>query len=576
MRWRITDFKGIATAEIDITPGHATVITGVNSSGKSSTIQSLLLAAQSLYDDGSIVLNGPLVRLGDAEDLVREGAESIGIGMLLDVDARGGGRGNTEGDPTATFELVATEDHATLRARKLTIAGPGFDSLPFVLARQNSRGRDVELALQATHQLGERDVLHVKSLLGNDSRQLRTYVAMQGLRPVVVVQLLDPEVVRSRYRKALAGWLAEEESASYRLDGSPAFTPSVVREFLRVLSDASDSELLRSVPLGEVLRAVTPMGLKRAWRELSQLAQTSVLDVAADYRARSPWAYLPVKGSLWGYRTHDGVLEGQLEEAMGDSYTALTLLSEALDEVSQRVQYLGPLRDEPRVVWNHWNELARGLPVGTRGEFSAAVLSRGDASLVDYRTPEGQGRIAPLSVAVNEWLAHLEIGDDVVARPQGKLGVGFDLQIDGHTRDLTSVGVGVSQALPLLVGLLKSPYRSVFIVEQPELHLHPAVQARIADFLLRARPDMSLIIETHSEAFITRIRRRAAEGVLRPEDVDITFVEPSRSGSIARRLGLTEFGDLNEWPEGFLSSSEEDIRQILRNNIERARGQINE
>ncbi|GAA2540716.1 hypothetical protein GCM10009860_21890 [Microbacterium mitrae] len=577
MRWQITDFKGIARADLDISPGHATVMTGVNSSGKSSTIQSLLLAAQSLYDDGPIVLNGPLVRLGDAEDLVREGAQSKSIGIQLSLESGYTARGGSPVVRVASYELVAAEDHATLRARKVTIDGPDFEGLPLVLARQNSRGSDVELALQATRQLGERDVLHVKSLLGDGSRQLRTYVAMQGLRPVVVVQLLNPEDVRTRYRKSLAGWLAEEDASLHRLDGSPAFTPSVVREFLRVLSEAAQSEQLENIPIHEILRsrAVTPMGLKRAWHELKDEDQERVLDVAAEYRSRSPWAFLTVKGSRWGYRMQEGVLEGQLEEAMGDSYVALTMLSDALDELSRRVQYLGPLRDEPRVVWNHWNELARGLPVGTRGEFSAAVLSRGDSSLVNYQTPAGEPRIAPLSVAVNQWLAHLEIGDDVVARPQGKLGVGFDLQINGQTRDLTSVGVGVSQALPLLVGLLRSPHASVFIVEQPELHLHPAVQARLADFLLRARPDVSLIVETHSEAFITRIRRRAAEGILRPHAVDITFVEPSAHGAIARKLGLTEFGDLDEWPAGFLSSAEEDIREILRKNIERSQGITN-
>ncbi|AYF98650.1 AAA family ATPase [Protaetiibacter intestinalis] len=575
MRWQITNFKGIARAEFDISPGHATVITGVNSSGKSSTIQSLLLTAQSLYDDGPIVLNGPLVRLGDAEDLVREGAESNSIGIRLNLDPARSARGPSDPEAQVSYELVSSEDHSTLRARRVTIERTEFSSEPFVLARQNSRGSDVELALQATRHFGECDVLHVKSLLGDDRRQLRTYVAMQGLRPVVVVQLLSPEAVRTRYRKAFAAWIAEDERVAHPLDGLGT-APSIARDFARVLSDVIQRDEFSESGLQDAVRSrgLTPSRLRRAMRELDASQRDAILDIAADQRARSPWVCLPVK-QLWSFRSmSDGVLEAQLEEILGDSYVALLLLSECLDDLSQRVQYLGPLRDEPRVVWNHWNELARGLPVGTRGEFSAAVLSRGDSALVSYRSPNGEPKMAPLSSAVNEWLAHLEIGDDVVARPRGKLGVGFDLQINGRTRDLTSVGVGVSQALPLLVGLLKSPQSSVFIVEQPELHLHPAVQARLADFLLRARPDMSVIVETHSEAFITRIRRRAAEGTLPLKDVDIAFVETSDSGSVARRLGLTEFGDLSEWPEGFLSSTEEDIREILRHNVERARGSL--
>ncbi|MFC6877539.1 AAA family ATPase, partial [Flavobacterium myungsuense] len=144
-------------------------------------------------------------------------------------------------------------------------------------------------------------------------------------------------------------------------------------------------------------------------------------------------------------------------------------------------------------------------------------------------------------------------------------------KLHGSVRDLTSVGVGVSQTLPLLVGLLTAPHNSIFIVEQPELHLHPAVQARLADFMLSARPDVAVVIETHSESFITRVRRRAAEEAIAVTDVDISFVEPHDGGSIARTLQLSEFGDLSEWPDGFLSSAEEDIREILKRNIMRSR-----
>jgi predicted ATPase len=573
--WQISDFKGIESAQLDIRPGKATILTGINSSGKSSTLQSLLLAAQSLYNEGPIVLNGPLVRLGDAQDLVREASSTGHIGIRLSVDTHFVDGALHDAPLTAEFQLVATEDRSSLRAKRITFASTNFPGQALELARANSRGSDVERALNATAYIGPREVLHVKSLLGSDNRQLRTYAVMQGLRPIGLVQLIAPGRVAGLYRDEFESMLSE---GSRKLHGSPrsGITPQVAREFYGLLSEADpDNEEIRDLSkrFGPA-RSGNPFRFDSIWGELTIAERTQAIDVAASVRARRAYSFLPLKGSVWGHGSVAiGLLESALGTTLGASYDALSALGDSLDELGRRVQYLGPLRDEPRVVWNLWNELAKGLPVGTRGEFSAAVLSRSANDGVRYCPPgETERTVDRLSTAVNQWLEYLQIGDRINARSRGKLGVGFELHLDGHVRDLTSVGVGVSQALPLLVGLLSAPENSVFIVEQPELHLHPAVQARLADFMLLARPDVTLIVETHSESFITRIRRRAAEGIISTSDVDITFVESHGGGATTRTLQLSEFGDLDEWPEGFLSSTEEDIRAILQMNIKRARG----
>ncbi|QIK83847.1 AAA family ATPase [Sanguibacter sp. HDW7] len=545
-------------------------MTGVNSSGKSSMIQSLLLMTQSLYNDTSCVLNGPLVRLGDAQDLVREGATSGSTQFSIGFDPQFLD-GGTHDRVRVDYELVATEDRSSLRARRVSVQSAAHSAHPLVLSQQNSRGSDVEQALQATHHLGQTEALHLKSLLGSEKLLLRTYVIHQGFRPVAVVQLMAPELVERRYASALEALLSGKyRSRSARI--SSGALPVAIRELSRLLSDAAANDPTKR-SLAEQFHEVrngNPYMFERIWNKLDLTLQAEAISTAAAQRKGRPFALLPIQGTLWGHGISPGVLEGSLEQKLGATYEVLRSINDILDRVAQRVQYLGPLRDEPRVVWNHWNELARGLPVGTRGEYSAAVLSRSGSNVVQYHPPEGGPTDATLSTAVNRWLTHLQIGEKVTARSRGKLGVGFDLRLGDSIRDLTSVGVGVSQALPLLVGLLSAPRGSIFIVEQPELHLHPAVQARLADFLLMARPDVALVVETHSEAFITRVRRRAAEGGIDVADVDIVFVEPHKTGSETRKLRLSEFGDLSEWPAGFLSSAEEDIRAILRMNIQRS------
>lgn len=126
------------------------------------------------------------------------------------------------------------------------------------------------------------------------------------------------------------------------------------------------------------------------------------------------------------------------------------------------------------------------------------------------------------------------------------------------------VGIGISQVLPVLVNALGSKNK-LLTIEQPELHLHPSLQAELGDvFINSALGDAQnqIIIETHSEHLILRLMRRIREtqdgtlpeGVPRitPEDVAILFVEPTEQGSMVRQIRLDEEGQLiDAWPGGF-------------------------
>lgn len=580
MLWQVDDFKGVRSAQLDTRSGKTTILTGVNSSGKSSIIQSLLLLAQSLHSEGPLVLNGPLVRLGEAADLVREASDGNAITINMELKADRNEELLHGRELHATFRLSPKQDGSTLRPTHIEITSGENSARPLVLEHAHSRTGDRNRAEDLLRGIGAVDALRLKSMIDGAPDHLRTYVILQGLRPIGVIQFKQPEALGDSYRRAIHSVLDGRQQAASEKSSNTSTSrvagATLINEFVSHASRAAGRS--KEHPARALLEkhgysrgSMPPHLLDRMWARLNQQEKDLLLDAAAQERQRRDFVFLPVRGSLWGHGSlADGLLEGILEVTLGDTYTALRAVENAMETLGERVQYLGPLRDEPRVVWNHWNELAKGLPVGTRGEYSAAVLSRARTTLVPYRSSEGTERVEPLNAAVNHWLAYLEIGETVSARSHGKLGVGLDLIVDGHTRDLTSVGVGVSQALPLVVGVLAAPRNSIFIIEQPELHLHPAVQARLADFLLTARPDMSLIIETHSDAFVTRMRRRVAEDQVAPEAVDIIFVEPGDGGSTARVLNVTEFGDLNEWPSGFLSSAEEDVRAILTANIVRS------
>ncbi len=129
---------------------------------------------------------------------------------------------------------------------------------------------------------------------------------------------------------------------------------------------------------------------------------------------------------------------------------------------------------------------------------------------------------------------------------------------------LQDVGVGTSQSLPVILEAYGQSNQMIAI-EQPELHLHPALQAELGDVFIESalgENKNTFLLETHSEHILLRIMKRmrqTAEGTLpegiapvRPDDVALLFVSPGSNGSMVQDIGLNERGELvKAWPGGF-------------------------
>ena len=171
-----------------------------------------------------------------------------------------------------------------------------------------------------------------------------------------------------------------------------------------------------------------------------------------------------------------------------------------------------------------------------------------------------------------DWLKHLGVAESYESIDRGRLGhelkVGLSNSDSRH--DLTHVGVGVSQVLPILVMCLLAYEGSTLVFEQPELHLHPKVQSLLGDFFLSmALCGRQLIIETHSEYLIDRLRLRMAAAP--PDDelnskAKIYFVEKEKTTgeSVFKEVVINEYGAIPDWPDGFFDQSQQQAAQILR------------
>lgn len=233
----------------------------------------------------------------------------------------------------------------------------------------------------------------------------------------------------------------------------------------------------------------------------------------------------------------------------------LAELQLAFEQLFTGVYYLGPLRDYPRRQYT-W---AGGRPsdMGRRGEraIDALLASRDPGSRM--KRPGRRNRVTVEEVVATS-LKELGLVDSFSVKPvapESSLYQVFLRRAPGVPPVLiTDVGFGVSQILPVLTLCYYVPEGSTIILEQPEIHLHPAVQASLADVLIDAMKtrQVQIILESHSEHLLTRLQRRIAEEQLLPSQAALYFCDMKPSGaSRITPLQLDMYGNITNWPEGF-------------------------
>jgi hypothetical protein len=251
----------------------------------------------------------------------------------------------------------------------------------------------------------------------------------------------------------------------------------------------------------------------------------------------------------------------------------------AADFLETGIRYLGPLREEPRAAYPDSPE-GDDTYVGPRGEFTASVLQLHGRRRVSVPTPDGKPpRPLQFIRAVNLWAEYFDVGQSFSVSDQARFGI----QMQVHQKDvqggldLTAVGTGVSQLLPVIVMCLLAPAGSLLLIEQPELHLNPRVQQRLADFLLViARSGRNLVVETHSEYLISRLRRHIAEDL---DDevqdlVGIYFAERQKGATTYNLVTTNEYGDIKDWPDGFFDQATDEAHAILSASVKKRRAKL--
>lgn len=484
-RFNFEGFKAFKDrVEVQIEP--ITVIAGVNSGGKSSILQALLLARQSLITpyrsatENTIVLEGELVKFPDFYDMVF-------------------------GKPPASSRRSF--------------------SLGFTI---NMPSRSIE------EEAGDAYRLKLDVQIKYDSVRQQSFI-QEAMLNIAPTESVTSSLTRITLRPDDNRW--------------------------KVIVDARGEQRTLSTDLMSFDRFIP------VWRDPSRRSQTRP----------------PASGSelliLINFSTNNLLFVD--DETLGRLF--INVVAPAMDVLREwlinRVFYIGPLRSPPQRAYLRSN--LDPLYLGPTGEYVVQQLADHWKDTTDFiELPDNLDEFHPskapiinvtLGHAVLDSLRLLSMEQLLSVRRKGEV---YEAGLGLHRRPeviaaLDQVGFGIGQILPIIALSLLSPPDSLLIFEQPEIHLHPRAQAGLADLLLiMARLGRRFLIETHSDHLINRLRLRAAQDAENQLEgqVNILFVRPpdaERSSATVEQAHINRYGEIDNWPTGFLAQTAIDTRQLM-------------
>lgn len=238
--------------------------------------------------------------------------------------------------------------------------------------------------------------------------------------------------------------------------------------------------------------------------------------------------------------------------------------------LNNKLAYLGPLREYPerRYVWAGENP----HDLGRKGEYAIAALLASKAGGFKI----GQGRGIPkkgIEAVIAQWLKKWGMIYSFEIRKIAENRKDYEVKVKRNETSpevlITEMGFGVSQLLPVIVLCYYMKEGSTIILEQPEIHLHPAVQAGLADLLIDVvkQRKLQIIVESHSEHLLRRLQRRMAEEKILSKDVRLYFCKTEGNKSKVEKLDIDLFGQITNWPNDFFGDSFGDIIEMTRSII---------
>ena len=544
----IENFKGIREPiRVELKP--ITLLFGPNSAGKSTIVQALhyareIFERQNLNPDRTL-LGGDSIDLGGFESLVHKHDTSLPIKFAFDLDL------NNEDLPTYSdgdIQYIGTD--------MLDNAGSAY--LLEIVSRVKKA--TVEVIVRWSMQLGKPYLsTYVVSTNGaqliaieSSPDALQVYISkINTFNPIFFDESVDPEEARE------AGIRFIEQA----MDGEP-----------------KADDFWGDIAISDIGAMLTPI-FQYMKLEQGVPGLTKPINIEGQKSSLPRWERnLIIDRTIWA----EGI-------EMEDQPNFIRLLSsltvgpgELIRDGLRKLCYVGPLREVPGR--NHKPATSPDNSRWSNGLAAYDILFLSDEAFInkvnDWLTREERLN-SGYSVEVKKYreleadhplmLALLQdriLDEDMNLRDQLlSMPVMRRLLIRDEARDIElapqDIGVGISQVLPVVVAALHHK-TGLVTIEQPELHIHPAFQVALGDLFVeqvREYPDLTFILETHSEHLMLRFLRRIRETgeneapenrTLKPDELSIYFIEQGETGIVCKSIRVDNDGDfIDRWPHGF-------------------------
>lgn len=531
------NYKAFENGVIEFKP--LTILLGANSVGKSSIIQLLLMLAQTANDKGTLSalqVNGSDVSCGSINNLFR--LKDTSNPIILDFKLK-------EDYLKEVVESLFNKVYGTLQVQYLRLSKLGSNEIATL-----PRGRHLIAHISESKE----NFVEVCNLLKEEYAQYTNNVDKSSIRSVlsknnnVFDECLETYTILNTIHSTISSHPGDffcRITISYNAASKSKTNILYLNDLEVYFFDGPNKKNILCLhiqkPLSQAVLSVSSdiVDISKLNLELSRKKKQIVNNVRSNI-----FSYFKESLDL------DYFLSVSKQSVSLTLDCVIKILSSVIYSIEQdinrdKINYVGPLRAYPQRYYlldrtRHTTSLDT-----SNGNEVATIIKNNDA----------------LKRMINDWLAHFKIQidiqtlDDLIHKLKIKYG---KLHLD-----ITDVGFGISQVLPVIAQGFFSQNETMTIIEQPEVHLHPKMQADLADlFIDIALPQdknkerthqKTLLIETHSEYILRRIRRRIAEGVIKNNDVGIYYIVRSNDNlntSIIKRIDISKTGAF-EWPEEF-------------------------
>lgn len=233
--------------------------------------------------------------------------------------------------------------------------------------------------------------------------------------------------------------------------------------------------------------------------------------------------------------------------------------------------YLGAERVGPRKTLPLLDQPESGTPLGTRGEHVLWFLGRrGGKEVPDALRFVDAAKIT-LVAQTTAWLGVVSPGVELQVDPVPDADLAlasyaFFRENSPPTRAFraTNVGFGLSYALPVIVALLAVDQDDLVIIENPEAHLHPVGQTKLAELAAKAAAaGAQVILETHSDHILDGIRLAVRNAIIEPEKTILHYFQRKDVTVQVKTPVIREDGRLDSWPDGFFDQHERNLADLI-------------